>query len=100
MLAVLLAAFLVSKSCGAVGDEISQEQAVTIAKAQVDYKPERVMVFTVGKMPRTRSAPPVPTSAVPRAHGCTTVIVSGVVALTLRPSGAPPKGEVGDPTKP
>jgi dihydrofolate reductase len=25
---------------------------------------------------------------------------TGVVALTLRPSGAPPKGEVGDPTQP
>ena len=44
VLAVLLAAFLVSKSCGAVGDEISQKQAVAIAREHVDYKPERVMV--------------------------------------------------------
>jgi hypothetical protein len=44
VLAVLLAAFIVSKSCGAVGDEISQEQAVAIAREQIDYEPERVMV--------------------------------------------------------
>lgn len=44
MLAVLVAAFVVSKSCGAVGDEISQEQAVTIAREEIDYEPERVMV--------------------------------------------------------
>ena len=44
VLAVLVAAFLVSKSCGSVGDEISQEQAVTIAREQIDYKPDRVMV--------------------------------------------------------
>lgn len=44
MLAVLVAAFLVSKSCGAVGDEISQKQAVEIARTQIDYKPDRVMV--------------------------------------------------------
>jgi hypothetical protein len=44
VLAVLVAAFLVSKSCGAVGDEISQEQAVEIARTQIDYEPERVMV--------------------------------------------------------
>lgn len=44
VLAVLVAAFIVSKSCGAVGDEISQEQAVAIAKQEIDYEPERVMV--------------------------------------------------------
>jgi hypothetical protein len=44
VLAVLVAAFLVSKSCGAVGDEISQEQAVTIAREEIDYEPVRVMV--------------------------------------------------------
>jgi hypothetical protein len=44
VLAVLVAAFIVSKSCGAVGDEISQEQAVAIARQEIDYEPERVMV--------------------------------------------------------
>jgi hypothetical protein len=44
VLAVLVAAFIVSKSCGAVGDEVSQEQAVAIARQEIDYEPERVMV--------------------------------------------------------
>lgn len=41
---VLLVAFLVSRSCGRVGDEISQDQAVEIAKGRVDFEPEQFQV--------------------------------------------------------
>jgi hypothetical protein len=44
VLVVLLAAFLVSRSCGAVGDEISQDQAVEIAKGQLDFEPDQFQV--------------------------------------------------------
>jgi hypothetical protein len=44
VLVVLLAAYLVSRSCGSVGDEISQDQAVEIAKGQVDFEPEQFQV--------------------------------------------------------
>jgi hypothetical protein len=44
VLAVLLAAFLVSRSCGSVGDEISQDQAVETAKGQVDFEPQHFQV--------------------------------------------------------
>ncbi len=38
VLAVLLAAFLVSRSCGAVGDEVSQDEAVAIARGEIDFE--------------------------------------------------------------
>jgi hypothetical protein len=44
VLVVLLAAFLVSRSCGSVGDEISQDQAVQIAKGQLDFEPDQFQV--------------------------------------------------------
>ena len=43
-LALLLLAFLVSKSCGSVGDEVSQEEAVEIARDEIDYEADRVGV--------------------------------------------------------
>jgi Peptidase propeptide and YPEB domain len=42
--AVLLAAFLVSRSCGETRTDVSQEQAVAIAKAQVDFEPDDVRI--------------------------------------------------------
>ena len=44
VLVVLLAAFLVSRSCGRVGDEISQDQAVEIAKGRIDFDPQHFQV--------------------------------------------------------
>ena len=44
LLLVLLAAFLVSRSCGSRETEISQEEAIEIARDQIDYEPDRVGV--------------------------------------------------------
>jgi peptidase YpeB-like protein len=44
LLAVLLIAFVASRSCASVGNRISQDEAVAIAKKQVDYVPEKVQV--------------------------------------------------------
>ena len=42
--AVLLLAVLVSKSCGSRESEVSKEEAIAIAREEVDYAPERVGV--------------------------------------------------------
>ena len=42
LLLVLLAAFLVSRSCGSRDTVISQEEAVEIARDEIDYEPDRV----------------------------------------------------------
>jgi hypothetical protein len=44
LLLVLLAAFLASKSCASRDTEISQDEAVEIAREQIDYEPDRVGV--------------------------------------------------------
>ena len=44
LLLVLLAAFLVSRSCGSRDTEISQEEAIEIARDEIDYEPNRVGV--------------------------------------------------------
>lgn len=41
---ILLAAFLVSKSCGATRTKISQDQAIEIAKSSISYTPNHVLV--------------------------------------------------------
>lgn len=41
---VLLLAFLASRSCASRDTEISQEEAVEIARGQIDYEPDRVGV--------------------------------------------------------
>ena len=50
LLAVLVLAFGVSRSCGSVGDEISSDKAIEIARAQVDFEPdhEQVRLFKKG----------------------------------------------------
>jgi hypothetical protein len=40
LLAVLVVAFLVSKSCGSSGDRIGQDRAVEIAIGELDFEPE------------------------------------------------------------
>jgi hypothetical protein len=41
---VLLAAFLVSRGCGASGRKVSQEEAIAIARKQLDFKPRCAQV--------------------------------------------------------
>jgi hypothetical protein len=41
---VLLAAFLVSRSCGSSETDVSKEEAVEIARDEVDFAPERTQV--------------------------------------------------------
>jgi hypothetical protein len=47
---VLLLAFLVSKSCGSPGDEVSQEEAVATARAAIDFEAEhhQIRLFKKG----------------------------------------------------
>jgi hypothetical protein len=44
LLAVLLLAFLALKTCASRGDEISFEEAEVIARNEVDFEPEKVLV--------------------------------------------------------
>lgn len=44
LLAVLLLAFLASRSCASRDSEISQDEAVEIAREEVDFEPDRVAV--------------------------------------------------------
>ena len=44
LLAVLLAALLVSKSCGSSETQVGQQEAVQIAKHQVSFAPDRTQV--------------------------------------------------------
>ena len=44
LLAVLLIAFLASRSCASRDTEISQDEAVEIAREEVDFEPDRVAV--------------------------------------------------------
>lgn len=44
LLAVLLAAFLVSRSCGSSETQLSQDRAAEIAQGSIDYEPDRVQV--------------------------------------------------------
>jgi hypothetical protein len=44
LVAVLLAAFLVSRSCGSSGAEIDQDRAIEIAQTQLDFEPECAQV--------------------------------------------------------
>jgi hypothetical protein len=47
---VLLFALLVARTCGSVGDEVSQEKAVAIARAQIDFDAEhhQIRLFKKG----------------------------------------------------
>ena len=44
IVAVLVLAFGVSRSCGAVGDEVSQEEAIAIAKDAIGFEPQEVQI--------------------------------------------------------
>ena len=44
LLAVLLLAFLATKSCARQENKISQDEAIAIARAQIDFKPDKVQI--------------------------------------------------------
>jgi hypothetical protein len=44
LLAVLVVAFVASRSCASRDTEVDSDEAVEIAREEVDYEPERVMV--------------------------------------------------------
>ena len=44
LLAVLLLAFIALQTCASRGDEISYEEAEAIARDQIDFEPEKVLV--------------------------------------------------------
>jgi hypothetical protein len=44
LLAVFLLAFIALKTCASRGDEISFEEAEAIARDEVDFEPEKVLV--------------------------------------------------------
>ena len=47
MLGVLLLALAVSRSCASTESQISEEEAIEIAKREIDYEPERTVVRLV-----------------------------------------------------
>jgi hypothetical protein len=47
LLAVFLLAFLATKTCAARDDEIDPDEAEAIARAEVDFEPEQVLVRAV-----------------------------------------------------
>jgi hypothetical protein len=44
---VLLLALIVSRGCAGAGSEISKEEAIEIARGEVDYRPDRTQVRLV-----------------------------------------------------
>ena len=47
LVAVLLLAFLVARTCGSSAPEVSQEEAIEIAKGEVDFEPNQVQIRNV-----------------------------------------------------
>ncbi len=54
VVALLLVAFLATKSCARHDDKISQDEAIAIAREQIDFTPDKVQIRYV-----PRSVPPV-----------------------------------------
>ncbi len=55
LIAILSAAFLVSRSCGSSGTAVSQDEAQAIAREAIDYEPDRVLVRYLQRGVRPRS---------------------------------------------
>jgi hypothetical protein len=80
LVAVLLAALLVARSCGSRESEISKEEAVEIARAEIDYEPDRVMTRFVPRGIDSRPSWAVSLSTVGEAGALdriTVVVVDG-----------------------
>ncbi len=54
LLAVLVAAFVASKSCASRDTEVSQDEAVEIAKRQVGYRADRVITRFIPRGVKSR----------------------------------------------
>jgi hypothetical protein len=54
LLAVLLVAFLASRSCASRDTEISRDEAVEIAREEIDFEPDRVAVRFVPRGVQSR----------------------------------------------
>jgi hypothetical protein len=80
LIAVLLAALLVARSCGSRETEVSKEEAVEIARSVVDYEPDRVMTRFVPRGADSRPNWAVSLSTVGeggRLERITVVVVDG-----------------------
>ena len=54
LVAVLLAALLVARSCGSRDTDVSKEEATEIARQRIDYEPNRVMTRFVPRGVQSR----------------------------------------------
>ena len=80
LVAVLLAAMLVARSCASRDTQVSKDEAVEIARAEVDYEPDRVMTRFVPRGIRSRPSWAVSLSTVTaagRLDEVTVVVVDG-----------------------
>ncbi len=80
LIAVLLAAFLATQSCASRDTEISKEEAVEIARKEVDFQPDRVMTRFVPRGIDSRPSWAVSlstTDAAGRLERVTVVVVDG-----------------------
>lgn len=44
LVAVLMLAFLVSRTCGATTTQVSEQKAIAIAREEIDYEPEKTQI--------------------------------------------------------
>jgi membrane-bound ClpP family serine protease len=56
LLAVLVAAFVVSQSCGSRDTEVTKEEAAEIARGRIDYEPDQVMTRFIPRGARSQPA--------------------------------------------
>jgi hypothetical protein len=80
LLAVLLLAFLATRTCASRDTDVDQDEAVEIARNEVDYDPDRVIVRFVPQGVESRPFWAVSLSTVNEAgfrQDCTTVLVNG-----------------------
>ena len=54
LLALLVLAFVVARSCAGAGSEISKEEAIEIARHEVDYRPDQTQVRLVRRGVQSR----------------------------------------------
>jgi hypothetical protein len=78
---VLVAAGLVAKNCGSRETQVSKEDAVVIAKREIDYEPERVLTRFVPRGFQSRPSWAVSLSTLDSrgdVERVTVVVVDGV----------------------
>ena len=79
LVAILVAALLVSKSCGKTDPRLEQDEAIAIAKRQIDYAPDCVRIRLVkrGFQSRETWAVSLPKKSSPQTSVVTVVQVDG-----------------------